>query len=706
MDQDFIIHINRQERTQAMEGVEQAVSQVYDNKEQPKEKLAAGVLEAVQNAMARGDRITVPVEIPKEAADKLVSEGTKTGDTVPFPANFQCKIRTLNLKSGAIVYAAFTSPEEADKGQRSSTVTEAIDTYLQKALMNPQVAGILLNPWGQSFFLSKPLIQGIFIKDLPQPGENTVGFATMDITQAETDCIVNAANETLLGGGGVDGAIHRAAGPELLEECRKLNGCPTGQAKLTGGYHLKAKHVIHTVGPVYSGKEEDAVLLRRCYWNSLELARQNGLHSIAFPAISTGAYGYPKEEATRIALKTAFDWMQINPKYGMRILFACFDQETTARYQSTWNGSQEDWKAQAGQQGQADVVERAIRFAAACHSGASRKGTDQPYILHPVATVAALDGMDADFDLLAAGALHDVLEDTQATLLDVYEQFGVDVAALVNAHTEDKRRVWYQRKLQAIAQATDAGLREKKLILADKLANLHSMYNDRRKVGDKLWQRFNAPKAMQAWYYGRLLAALAPMKGHTETANAYQEMNGLVKDLFVNYAMDEGEQHLYQMGADGSRTVLTKGDPQWVPMREDMPQQVRALPRKEAERLEDWWSAPFWKQIDRDLEDGEYGLFASEAGSRAIRLTDDSVVFVGEDRGPASQAAHGKDPYPFRCNLGEEAGRHLLVQLRRKHGLDKDLGELLLEEFGGENSTERFQTFCKEHGMAIRFVAG
>ena len=232
------------------------------------------------------------------------------------------------------------------------------------------------------------------------------------------------------------------------------------------------------------------------------------------------------------------------------------------------------------------------------------------------------------------------------------------------------------------------------------------MYNDRRKVGDKLWQRFNAPKAMQAWYYGRLLAALAPMKDRTETANAYQEMNGLVKDLFVNYAMDEGEQHLYQMGADGSRTVLTKGDPQWVPMREDMPQQVRALPRTEAERLEDRWSAPFWKQIDRDLEDGEYGLFASEAGSRAIRLTDDSVVFVGEDRGPASQSAHGKDPYPFRCNLGEEAGRHLLVQLRRKHGLDKDLGELLLEEFGGENSTERFQTFCKENGMVIRFVAG
>ncbi len=153
-----------------------------------------------------------------------------------------------------------------------------------------------------------------------------------DITRLAVDCIVNAANESLLGGGGVDGAIHRAAGPELLEECRTLHGCRTGEAKLTKGYRLKAKYVIHTVGPIYSGAANDAVLLKNCYVNSLRLARQNDIHSIAFPAIATGVYGYPLEEAVNIACDAVEEWLSQNNDYEMKVIFSCFDDRTFLAY--------------------------------------------------------------------------------------------------------------------------------------------------------------------------------------------------------------------------------------------------------------------------------------------------------------------------------------------------------------------------------------
>jgi O-acetyl-ADP-ribose deacetylase (regulator of RNase III) len=156
-----------------------------------------------------------------------------------------------------------------------------------------------------------------------------------DITKLDVDAIVNAANRSLLGGGGVDGAIHRAAGPNLLEECMQLGGCNTGEAKITKGYNLKARHIIHTVGPVYSGKAEDGRLLAQCYFNSLRLASQNNLKSIAFPAISCGVYGYPIKDACKIAIYTVRKYLEDGKSPVTRVIFILFspeDRDIYAKY--------------------------------------------------------------------------------------------------------------------------------------------------------------------------------------------------------------------------------------------------------------------------------------------------------------------------------------------------------------------------------------
>jgi len=155
-----------------------------------------------------------------------------------------------------------------------------------------------------------------------------------DITKLQVDAIVNAANETLLGGGGVDGAIHRAAGPELLEECRKLNGCATGEAKITKGHKLSAKWVIHTVGPVWhGGKHNEDELLARCYRNSLALAAKHSIRTIAFPCISTGAYRFPSERAARIALLEIKQFLEGN-KTIEKVLAVCFGKTDHQLYQA------------------------------------------------------------------------------------------------------------------------------------------------------------------------------------------------------------------------------------------------------------------------------------------------------------------------------------------------------------------------------------
>ena len=154
-----------------------------------------------------------------------------------------------------------------------------------------------------------------------------------DITAQDAEAIVNAANRSLLGGGGVDGAIHRAAGPQLLAECRTLGGCETGDAKITKGYKLKARHVIHTVGPIYHSDGQRAPeLLASCYRRSLEVASENKLKSVAFPSISTGAYGYPLEEAAPIALKTVIDYLKAHPDIQL-VRFVLFGNDAHRAYE-------------------------------------------------------------------------------------------------------------------------------------------------------------------------------------------------------------------------------------------------------------------------------------------------------------------------------------------------------------------------------------
>ena len=174
----------------------------------------------------------------------------------------------------------------------------------------------------------------MIINNIYSAGETGIGVVTDDLTKiAYVEAVVNAANRTLLGGGGVDGAIHRAAGPGLLEECRGLNGCETGGAKITDAYDMPCKKIIHTVGPVWQGGGyNEAELLSSCYRNSLQTAADNGIRTIAFPSVSTGIFSYPLEEAAYIAVHAVLEFVDAHPGVLALVLWACIDEKTAAAY--------------------------------------------------------------------------------------------------------------------------------------------------------------------------------------------------------------------------------------------------------------------------------------------------------------------------------------------------------------------------------------
>lgn len=527
--EEYIIHINKREKTETLTKIEESIHVLSGYESEVPNAKIVDVFEAIRFAICSKDKIIIPVEVPEEAHEAIRQTAQNGGTDFRLPDNVPLKIRTLELNNGNYVFPVFTNQDEAMAVDGTSTVTENLELFLQKALLNPNIEGVLFNPWNESFYLPKESIRAIFHANLPKRRENIFSIQTMDITQAETDYIANAEKEL----------------------------------------------------------PEDATLLRNHYWNSLELAKKNDIHSITFPAISTDVNRYPLEEAAEIALKTVSDWLKINPHYGMAVLFACHNDQTTDLYNSVWEKYEDIWNERPITQENNGALEEAIQFAMNAHKGAKRKGSDKPYILHPIETLQILSSMNADINLMIAGVLHDTLEDTDTTLLDIYDKFGVDVAALVNAHTEDKRKIWYMRKLITVDALPDESIRAKMLAMADKVANLRSMLIDHKMIGDELWDRFNAPKEFQAWYYSKLTDGLSELQTYQETADVYWEMTALYKDLFVTYLVDDDEGIIYQLGASGECYLLKKGNPDWHPFSGEPSKKARPIERKEAERIED-----------------------------------------------------------------------------------------------------------------------
>lgn len=251
-------------------------------------------------------------------------------------------------------------------------------------------------------------------------------------------------------------------------------------------------------------------------------------------------------------------------------------------------------------------LNQAIYFATERHAGQFRKATDTPFIVHPMEVMTILAGMKSDTDLLIAGILHDTVEDTETTLEEIEALFGAEVSGLVAEHSEDKNLSWEERKEIEYRDTCDASLRLKKLVLADKLANLRSIYRDYRDVGDELWNRFNAGAEKQAWYYGKMTDALSNLQNTEDAQEFYWEMVELYKNVFVVFSLDESKGVLYQKNLAGETYCLKKGKPEWKLFEGTIPKKAVTVHRNYAEQLEDSWNELFWKTLENDCADGSF----------------------------------------------------------------------------------------------------
>lgn len=499
-------------------------------------------LEAIRAAMNQDGAFVIPVEITAGVFPEIDPETIKPGDTITLDQDVHMKPRYIQLADDSLALVAFTSSEEMQKGTASHTITVEVGSFLDSAMMNTNVSGIIINPWDKSIYLPKSNIEAILRINLMREPED--------------------------------------------ERREQLN----------------------------------AVLA-------------------SAPVLDCGN----------------------------------------------------------------DKLDQAINFAVKCHSGDVRKGTNRPYILHPVEALQILASMNADTNLMIAGVLHDTLEDTDATLETIASMFGKDVAELVDSHTEDKRKTWYQRKLFTVTTLPEDDLRHKMLTIADKLANLRSIYADYKAIGDELWTRFNAPKELQAWYYSKICDGLADLQNYPNTEAAYWELTGLYKDVFVTFAVDNDKGLLYQLSADGESYVLKKGKPQWEPLEGKVSKAAEPINRKTAERIEENWNEPFWKTVVGDLADGEYELYSSPSCDLSVRIREGELTFIGEDTGEACRMINGKDEYEFRYHLNAENTRRLIVNLRLRYSLRYKSGTVLKDAFGTEDGSIKFKEFCDSLGVNFEF---
>lgn len=295
--------------------IDKAIAAFYQHQDQ--EHFAA-LMDCLRARIAERAEVLVPVTFPEREYQKFkMADGTDQA------------------------FVAFTTVDQSGKGDPVACIQLPLLDVFSQVKATDDIIGVVLNPFDEPFVVTKKIID-MFADLEEEKSKSEVLLEVGDITKLNVDAIVNAANKTLLGGGGVDGAIHRAAGPGLLKECRTLGGCETGEAKITKGYNLPAKYVIHTVGPVYSGKETDAIKLAGCYTNSLNLAREHGIHSIAFPCISTGVYHYPKEDAARVAITAVGSWAAKNSDYALQIILCCYSKGDSDIYKQVMRQMMEE----------------------------------------------------------------------------------------------------------------------------------------------------------------------------------------------------------------------------------------------------------------------------------------------------------------------------------------------------------------------------